>query len=75
MTTIINTPGTGSSDSSMMGTIIGLVVLVVLVALFFVYGLPMLRGASGATNTKNSNAAPNTTNVQFPDKIDVTVTK
>jgi len=62
MTTIVNTPpqSTNNSDSG-MGMIVGLILLLAVVALFFVYGLPLLRRAT---------AAPQ---VNVPDKIDVNV--
>ncbi len=59
MTTIIN-PG-NNSDSSGAGLIIGVVVALVLVVLFFVYGLPAIRG--------NQNKDVNI-NVEIPNPVD-----
>lgn len=42
MTTIVNTPG--NSDSGGSGLIIGVIVAIVVIALFFLYGLPAMRG-------------------------------
>ena len=50
----------GTDGSQSYGLIMGLIVIIGLAILFFVYGLPMLRGVGG-------------TNVQIPDKVDVNV--
>lgn len=47
MPTVINNP---SSDSSGVGVIVGVLVAIVLIVLFFVYGLPGLRGAGAPDN-------------------------
>lgn len=67
MTTVVNTPGSTSSDSSGMGMIIGVIVLLAIVFLIFFYGMPLLRG----TSTQQNNAP----SVQVPDQVDVNVTK
>jgi len=47
-TTIINpAPNNNSSDNDGMGFLVGAIVLIVFVVLFFVYGLPYIRGLSG----------------------------
>ncbi len=62
MATIINNPGEGNGSS--MGTIVGLIILALVVIVFFVYGLPALRG--------NGSGTSNTT-VEVPDKVQVDV--
>ncbi len=47
MATVINNP---SSEDSGVGVIIGVLVAIILVVLFFVYGLPALRGPAPADN-------------------------
>lgn len=65
MATIINNPDSGGDNSSGgMGMVIGAIVLVLILILFFVYGLPALRGNSGSDNG---------TQVNVPDQIDVNV--
>jgi hypothetical protein len=54
MTTVINTPASNNSDS-FAGVVIGSLLVLALGALFFVYGLPMIRAK----------------NTQAPSKIDV----
>lgn len=44
MATVINNPGEG--ESSGVGVIIGVLIAIVLIALFFIYGLPAIRGSS-----------------------------
>lgn len=62
--TIVNTPGTTTSDSgSGAGFILGAIILVVFAFLVFYYGLPMLRAASTPTNV----------NVEVPKQVDVNV--
>ena len=46
MATVINNPS-GNGESSGVGVIIGVIVAIILIVLFFVYGLPALRGGSG----------------------------
>lgn len=65
MTTVVNTPSSGSNDGSGMGMIIGIIVLVLVLFLIFFYGLPMLRG------TPQQESAPA---IQVPDQVDVNVT-
>ena len=62
MATIINNPDSGSGNGGGMGMIIGAIILVIVLIIFFVYGLPAIRG----TNNKG-------TTVNVPDKIDVNV--
>ena len=52
MPTVINNPGTGeSSGNNLVLSIILVVVVIAGIALFFVYGLPMLKGGAPADNT------------------------
>jgi hypothetical protein len=45
MTTVINTPGSGNNgDNSGLGMIVGILIAVIAIALFFIYGLPAMRG-------------------------------
>lgn len=45
MATIINNPGNQGTDEGMgVGFIIGIIVAVLVAFLFFIYGIPMLRG-------------------------------
>lgn len=49
MTTVINNPGNGESSDSGIGIIIGVIILLLVVGgLFFVYGLPAIRGSGVA---------------------------
>ncbi|MDD5050934.1 MAG: hypothetical protein PHV93_04350 [Candidatus Pacebacteria bacterium] len=43
MATIINTPGTPSEDSG-LGIVLGVLIAIIVIVLFFVYGLPAIRG-------------------------------
>lgn len=61
MATIINNPDSGGDNGGGMGMIIGAIVLIVLIAVFFIYGLPAIRG-----NNKG-------TTVNVPDKVNVNV--
>ncbi len=47
MATVINNPSGGSEGSS-VGVIVGVLVAIIIVVLFFVYGLPALRGGAPA---------------------------
>ncbi len=52
MATIINTPGSGESDSG-AGLVVGIIIAIVLIGLFVIYGVPALRrnqAPSGGTN-------------------------
>jgi hypothetical protein len=51
MTTIINTPGNGSNDSSPLSMLIGGIVLLILGVLFYIYILPFLLEARQAPAT------------------------
>jgi len=57
MTTVINSPG--SSESGGVGMIIGVLVSIIVIVLFFMYGLPALRG-----NQTNESVD---VNVQLPE--------
>ena len=66
MATIINNPGDGNnSGGNAAGIIVGIVLVVIVLFVFFVYGLPAIRG------TRQSSG----TTVNVPDKIDVNVNK
>lgn len=67
MATVINNPdsGAGNDRGGGMGMIIGAIVLVLILILFFIYGLPALRG--GGSNTSGG------ADVSIPDQIDVNV--
>jgi hypothetical protein len=54
MATVINNPG-GSNQDSGAGVIIGVIVAIILIILFFVYGLPALRGGTAPSNTLDVN--------------------
>lgn len=84
MATIINNPGTTSSeDSSGIGFFVGLVFLAFIVILLLVYGLPVLRnrttGVTPSTNnsgqeqgTKSNETTPNANQYQFDASGSVT---
>lgn len=60
MTTIVNTPPQNQDSGGGTGMIVGAIILVVLVFIFFVYGLPVIRGAT----------APQ---INVPSKVDVNI--
>ena len=64
MTTIVNTPAaapqSNGSDNS-FGWVLVLLIILAMGVLFFIYGLPMLRRATTATQ------------VNVPDKVDINV--
>lgn len=60
MTTIIN-PGGGDGGNG-VGMILGVVIALVVIFLFFVYGLPAIRGGNDGG-----------TNINVPEQIDVNV--
>lgn len=64
MATIINNPDSGTSDNASggAGMLIGAIVLILILIIFFVYGLPAIRGSSTKGNTIN-----------VPDKVQVDV--
>lgn len=70
MATIINNPdsGGGNNNGSNVGTIIGLIVLALIAILFFMYGLPAMRGNAGTSGG-------NSTTIEVPDKVEVDVNK
>lgn len=62
MATVVNTPGTTTSDSSGgMGFLLGVVLLIIFAVLFFLYGLPYLT---------QSMQGPS---VNVPGEVDVNV--
>ena len=61
MATVINNPDSGDHSGGGAGMIIGAVILVLVLIIFFVYGLPAIRGTNKGTT------------VNVPDKIDVNV--
>lgn len=50
MTTVVNNPGGGSGDSGGAGIVLGVLLAIVLIGLFFVYGLPAMRGNQAPQN-------------------------
>ena len=64
MSTIVNTPASGESNSG-MGFVLGIILLIAFVFLMMYFGLPMLRNVS--------NTVPQAPQIQVPDKIDVNV--
>lgn len=50
MATIINNPGDSGNGSS-VGIIVGVIIVLLLLGLFFVYGLPALRGSTAPKAT------------------------
>ncbi|MDD5068601.1 MAG: hypothetical protein PHS53_04350 [Candidatus Pacebacteria bacterium] len=60
MSTIINTPGNSSEDSG-LGIILGVLIAIIVIVLFFVYGLPALRGSQTAQPSNGINV-----NVSLP---------
>ena len=74
MATIINNPPAQSpapSDGggSATGIIVGIVLVIIVGFLFFVYGLPAMRGNQ---DMNNNNTGPT---INIPDKIDVNIKK
>ncbi len=51
MSTIINTPGSQTSDSGGMGMIIGVLLVLVVGVLFYLYALPALRNEEVKSTT------------------------
>lgn len=60
MTTIINNPSDKSEEGMGIGMIIGLLVVAVLVIVFFMYGIPALKGDKG------EKGATGTIQIQLP---------
>ena len=54
MTTIVNTPRSGESDSG-LGLILGIIIAIALVVLFIVYGLPALRNNQAPAEQPGTN--------------------
>jgi hypothetical protein len=63
MATIVNTPSRESSDSSAAGVVVGILIALLLIVLFFVYGLPYLRGT---TETGTGTDVSGTINLELP---------
>jgi hypothetical protein len=75
--TVINTNPTPSSDSgSGVGLIVGIIIVIVVIALFFLFGLPYLRGGNTGTNN-TTNIVPegggSDTEIDVPEQVDVNV--
>ena len=52
MTTVINTPGNNTGDSSSLSMIAIVLFTLVLATLFFIYALPQIQGADDAKKTE-----------------------
>lgn len=61
MATIVNNPG-NSDSSSGVGFVIGIVLLIVALGVFFVYGLPALRGNTQPSGTNINVEVPSVPN-------------
>lgn len=61
-TTIVNPPANNNSSNG-MGFLVGAIILIVFGVIFFVYGLPLLRGLMGSNGVQ----------VNIPKTIDVNV--
>lgn len=85
MATIVNTPASDSSGNG-IGMILGALLILLVAFLFFVYGLPMMRGGSSSApapqpnNTEINMPQPESNNggtqvpqINIPDQIDVNV--
>lgn len=55
MVTVVNNPGPGQTqgDGSGLGMILGVIIVLAIVILFFVYGLPRIRGEDKADTNIN----------------------
>ena len=62
MTTVINNPGNGDGGDSVIGLVVGVLILVLVGVLFFVYGLPAIRNATAPSKDGAINI-----NVKMPD--------
>lgn len=67
MPTVINNPETSGGDSG-LGVIIGVIIAIILIALFFVYGLPAIRGTNPPADDNNGTNI----NVEIPNPINPT---
>jgi hypothetical protein len=54
MSTVINNPS-GEGTGSGVGAILGVIIAIVLIALFFIYGLPALRGGNDGGGSLDVN--------------------
>lgn len=63
MATVINNPDSGESTGGGVGLIVGAIILLAIVVLFFVYGLPALRGTDKGTT------------VNVPEQVQVDVNR
>jgi len=54
MTTVVNNPS-GNGEGSGVGIIVGVLVVIVILALFFIYGLPAIRGNQAPANNPDIN--------------------
>lgn len=63
-TTIINPASNNdSSNNNMISLFVGVIIVIVLVALFWVYGVPLLRGLNGSKGIQINLPVPSTINV------------
>lgn len=74
MTTIINSPPTqatapSESGSGFAGIVIGVVLIAIVGFLFFIYGLPAMRG------NQNMNTGDGGPTINVPDKVQIEVKK
>ena len=79
MTTVVNSPGNASGDSAGVGMIIGILLAIVIVILFFVYGLPAMRGSATPQSdnlnidvqvpTGDSNGSSSTDGAAAPGRV------
>ena len=60
MATVINNPDTSGSGGG-MGMVLSVLLVIVVIVLFFVYGLPAMRGTNRGTT------------VNVPDQVDINV--
>lgn len=71
MATIVNNPGSTTSEDSSAGVVIGVVIALLIIVLFFAFALPYIRNGStpGAPNTGSTgnDGGSASVNVQLPD--------
>jgi hypothetical protein len=74
MTTVVNTPASGTSDSgSGMGMVVGIIVVLVIVVLLAMFALPALRGGGTSAPAANAPAGDGASDVNLPEQVDVNV--